>query len=56
VRHGGVVEEILAESEEVDYDLVVIGAHREAGWQRVLLADIARELIKRLERPVLVVR
>jgi nucleotide-binding universal stress UspA family protein len=56
VRHGGVVEEILAESEENDYDLVVIGAHRDAGWQRVLLADIARELIKRLERPVLVVR
>ncbi len=56
VRHGGVVEEILAESEEIDYDLVVIGAHRDAGWQRVLLADIARELIKRLERPVLVVR
>lgn len=56
VRHGGVVEEILAESAENDYDLVVIGAHRDAGWQRVLLADIARELIKRLERPVLVVR
>ncbi|MEI2690310.1 MAG: universal stress protein [Anaerolineae bacterium] len=56
VRHGSVIEEILAESEENDYDLVVIGAHRDAGWQRVLLADIARELIKRLERPVLVVR
>jgi nucleotide-binding universal stress UspA family protein len=56
VRHGGVVEEILAESEENDYDLVVIGAHREAGWQRILLEDIAREIIKRVERPVLVVR
>lgn len=56
VRHGGVVEEILAESEENDYDLVVIGAHRDAGWQRVLLEDIAREIIKRVERPVLVVR
>lgn len=56
VRHGGVVEEILAESEENDYDLVVIGAHREAGWQRVLLEDITREIIKRVERPVLVVR
>ncbi len=56
VRHGGVVEEILAESKENDYDLVVIGAHREAGWQRILLEDIARELIKGLERPVLVVR
>lgn len=56
VRHGAVVDEILAESQENDYDLVVIGAHRDAGWQRVLLADIARELIKHLERPVLVVR
>jgi nucleotide-binding universal stress UspA family protein len=56
VRHGVVVEEILAESETNGYDLVVIGAHRDAGWQRVLLADIARVLIKRLNRPVLVVR
>jgi len=56
VRHGGVVEEILAESEENDYDLVVIGAHREAGWQRILLEDIAREIIKRVERPIAVVR
>ena len=56
VRHGIVVDEILAESAENDYDLVAIGAHRDAGWQRVLLEDIAREIIKRLERPVLVVR
>lgn len=56
VRHGGVVEEILAESHSGDYDLVVIGAHRDAGWQRVLLADIAREIIKRIERPLAVVR
>ena len=56
VRHGGVVEEILAEVEANDYDLVVIGAHREAGWQRVLLEDIAREIIKRIDRPILVVR
>lgn len=56
VRHGVVVDEILAESKENDYDLVAIGAHRDAGWQRVLLEDIAHEIIKRLERPVLVVR
>ncbi len=56
VRHGGVVEEILAEVGENGYDLVVIGAHREAGWQRMLLADIAREIVKRVERPLLVVR
>lgn len=56
VRHGSVVEEILAESEENEYDLVVIGAHREAGWQRVLLEDIAHDIIKRVDRPLLVVR
>lgn len=56
VRHGIVVDEILAESEEGDYDLVVIGAHREDGWQRVLLEDIAHEIITRVNRPVLVVR
>lgn len=56
VRHGVVVEEVLAESEENGYDLVVIGAHREAGWQRVLLEDIAHDIIKRVDRPLLVVR
>lgn len=56
VRHGPVIEEILAECEENAYDLVVIGAHRDAGWQRVLLENIARELIKRIPQSVLVVR
>ncbi|MER2600462.1 MAG: universal stress protein [Caldilineales bacterium] len=56
VRHGPVIEEILAECAKTPYDLVVIGAHREAGWQRVLLENIARELIKRIPQPVLVVR
>lgn len=55
VRHGVVIDEILAESGD-NYDLVVIGAHREAGWQRVLLEDIAHEIITRVNRPVLVVR
>ena len=56
VRHGPIVEEILDEASTGDYDLVVIGAHREQGWQRVLLADIAHQIITRLDRPVLVVR
>lgn len=56
VRHGLVVDEILAEAAEGDYDLVVIGAHRGEGWRRVLLDDLAHEIIVRLHRPVLVVR
>lgn len=56
VRHGLVVEEILDEAREGSYDLLVIGAHRDEGWQRFLLEDIAHEIITQVDRPVLVVR
>ena len=38
------------------YDLVVIGAHREQGWQRFLLDDLAQKILAHIDRPVLVVR
>jgi len=56
VRHGLVVDEILKEAQAGDYDLVVIGAHRGASWQRILLDDLAHKLLIELDRPVLVVR
>jgi nucleotide-binding universal stress UspA family protein len=56
VRHGLVVDEILAEAQSGDYDLVVIGAHRGEGWQRLLLDDLAQRIVAQLDRPVLVVR
>jgi len=56
VRHGLVVDEILAEAREGDYELVVIGAHRGEGWRRILLDDLAHEIIAQMDRPVLVVR
>jgi nucleotide-binding universal stress UspA family protein len=56
VRHGLVVDEILDEARTGDYDLVVIGAHRGEGWQRILLDDLAHRIIVQLDRPVLVVR
>ena len=56
VRHGLVVDEILEEAGSGDYDLVVIGAHPEKGWRRILLDDLAHRLLMRLKRPVLVVR
>ncbi len=55
VRHGLVVDEILTEARAGDYDLVVIGAHREHGWQRFLLDDIAHEIITQIDRSILVV-
>ena len=56
VRHGLVVEQIMAESEEGNYDLVVIGAHRRQGWQDLLLDDLEEQIIGCLTRPVLVLR
>jgi nucleotide-binding universal stress UspA family protein len=56
VRHGLVVEEILDEVRGGEYDLVVIGAYRGEGWQRILLDDLAHRLVVELDRPVLVVR
>jgi len=56
LRHGLVVEEILAEARSGDYDLVVIGAHGETGWQRILLDDLSHKILLQVDRPILVVR
>ena len=56
VRHGLVVDEIIDEARAGDYDLVVIGAHHEQGWQRFLLDDLAHKILAHMDRPVLVVR
>ncbi len=56
VRHGLVVEEIVAESQSGDYDLVVTGARIGDGWQRLLLDDIGRKIIAQVDLPVLVLR
>jgi nucleotide-binding universal stress UspA family protein len=55
VRHGLVVDEILAEARSGDYDLIVIGAQRQK-WQRFLLADLSHQIIEQVDRPVLVVK
>lgn len=56
VRHGLVVQEILDEASRGDYDLLVIGAHPGAGWERFLLGDLASEIIGRIDRPLLVIK
>ena len=56
VRHGRVVDEILAETEGNTYDIFVIGTHRMEGWQRILLDDIARQIIHDVQRPILVIQ
>ena len=56
VRHGLVVDEIADEARSDEYDLVVIGAHRDEGLPRFLLDDLAHELVLDVERAILVVR
>jgi len=56
VRHGLVVDEIVQEARSDNYDLVVIGAHRDEGLPRFLLDDLAHELVLDVERAILVVR
>lgn len=56
IRRGLVVNEILAEAEEGDYDLLVIGAHAAPGLYRFLLDDLTTQIVLGSQRPVLVVR
>jgi nucleotide-binding universal stress UspA family protein len=56
VRHGMVVDEILAEARAGDYGLVVIGSPEGDGWRRFLLDDLAAQIVEQVDRPVLVVR
>lgn len=55
VRHGLIVDEVLAEARDGGYDLVVIGAHQGAGWERFLLDDLAHQIVTKIDASVLVV-
>ena len=57
VRHGIVIDEILAEVERRDYDLVVSGSWpvRDA-WRNYAIGNVTREIVNRTHRLVLVVR
>lgn len=56
IRRGLVLNEILAEIRERDYDLIVIGAYAAEGWYSVLMPDIANQILSHAQRPVLVVQ
>ncbi len=56
VRHGLVVDEILAEGKEGDYDLLAVGAQIASGFQRFILTDTAEQIVLGSDRSVLVVK
>lgn len=55
IRHGLVVDEILAEASDGAYDLVIIGAHQGSKWERFLLDDLARQIVTKSNTSILVV-
>jgi sulfate transport system ATP-binding protein len=56
VRRGPVVDEILSEANEGDYDLIVIGGHIARTWLDSPERDMTAQLLDRADRPVLVVQ
>lgn len=57
LRRGIASEEIMNEARVGDYDIVVLGSSAGTrGLVRALMGDLAREVVARAQRPVLVVR
>ena len=56
VRHGLVVDEIVAEAKDGRYDLLAIGAHTIPGIEGLLSCNLAREIMLSANRPVLIVQ
>jgi nucleotide-binding universal stress UspA family protein len=56
LRQGDPIANILAEAQEGDYDLIVIGACREVGLAQRLLGSVAQAIVRRVPISVLVVR
>lgn len=56
VRHGLVLDEIIAETREGCYDLLVTGSHITPGVNASLVDDLRADILLAVNRPVLVVR
>jgi nucleotide-binding universal stress UspA family protein len=56
VRHGLVVDEVIAEAKESQFDLVVLGAHGAPGVSHFLTGDLTEEILLAADMPVLIVR
>lgn len=56
IRYGLVMDEILYEAKEKDYDLIVVGEHSTVGIPKYLVGDIAWGIMEHAKRPVLIKR
>ena len=57
IRHGIVIDQILEEVERGDCDLIVAGSWPvRDSWRNYVIGNVTREIVKRTDRPVLVIR
>ena len=56
VRHGLVLDEVIAEAKKGQYDLLVTGAHVTPGLNARLADDLSADILLAANRPVLIVR
>ena len=54
--HGSPAPEIVAEAEEADCDLIVMGTHGRGGIDRLLLGSVAERVVRTATVPVLTIR
>lgn len=55
LHHGRVVDQVIDAANAGAFDLVVIGAFRATGWDRLMLADQAHAILAGTHEPLLVV-
>jgi len=55
VREGFPAEEILKEADASDCDLIVMGTHGKGALEHTFVGSVARRVLRRTRRPVLVV-
>jgi len=55
IREGFPAEEILKEAEASDCDLIVMGTHGKGALEHTFVGSVARRVLRRTSRPVLVV-
>lgn len=53
---GNPAEEVLRFAEEEGVDMIVVGSHGRTGLSRMLMGSVAEEVVRRADRPVLVVK
>jgi nucleotide-binding universal stress UspA family protein len=55
IRFGYAIQEICAEIERADIDLVITSTHGQTGMKHALLGSVAEHIVRYVECPVLVV-